>query len=379
MKLLAVDTALGACSVAILDNETVLAHHWEPMSRGHAEALAPMVDEAIREAGVSFSDLERLAVTTGPGTFTGQRVGIAFMRGLRLALGLPLLGVTTLEAMAAAAQAESGLSTIAVLHEAKRGEVYGLLVCEAKLLIPVQVAGFDDFVKEIAAALAAAPVAFAGTAAEDAATRHIELGGTAIVTTIRQPDALWVARLARGMPATGKVPGPLYLRAPDAKLPLRSAAAPDASVEPTKDGALLAALHKDCFSKAWDAPFFEQVVGAEGGFAAIATMGGRPAGFVLGRVAAGEAELLSIGVLPSHRQLGLGRKLLDAFATQAAALGATIAFLEVAVDNRAARKLYDGHEFRVVGSRTRYYQDEGGGDALVMRASLPVGNDAKLD
>ena len=84
---------------------TFCAHRFEEMERGHAEALAPMVEEAMREAGIAFAALDRLAVTTGPGTFTGQRVGLAFMRGLRLALKMPLIGVTTLEAMAAASDA----------------------------------------------------------------------------------------------------------------------------------------------------------------------------------------------------------------------------------------------------------------------------------
>ena len=100
MKVLAVDTALGACSVAVLDGEKILSHRFEEMARGHAEALAPIVQDAM--AGIAFASLDRLAVTTGPGTFTGQRVGLAFMRGLRIALRKPLIGVTTLEAIAAA-------------------------------------------------------------------------------------------------------------------------------------------------------------------------------------------------------------------------------------------------------------------------------------
>ncbi len=77
MKILAADTALGACSVAILDGAQVLAHRFVVMERGHAEALAPMADEAMKEAEIAFAALDRLAVTTGPGTFTGQRVGLA--------------------------------------------------------------------------------------------------------------------------------------------------------------------------------------------------------------------------------------------------------------------------------------------------------------
>ena len=123
MTILAVETALGACSVAVLDGEKILAHHFEEMARGHAEALAPLVETAMMKAGITFSALDRLAVTTGPGTFTGQRVGLAFMRGLRVALKKPLTGLTTLEVMAFATQNQRA----AAIHDAKREEAYLLL------------------------------------------------------------------------------------------------------------------------------------------------------------------------------------------------------------------------------------------------------------
>ncbi len=82
----------------------MLFHRFEEMARGHAEALAPMVETAMAQSRLGFAALDRLAVTTGPGTFNGQRVGLAFMRGLRVALKKPLTGITTLAAMAAATQ-----------------------------------------------------------------------------------------------------------------------------------------------------------------------------------------------------------------------------------------------------------------------------------
>ena len=209
MTLLAVDTALGACSVAILGGDEVLVHVFEPMERGHAEALAPMVEDAMRDAELAFAALDRLAVTTGPGTFTGQRVGLAFMRGLRVALHKPLTGVTTLAAMGRQAEAETGLSSFAALHDAKRGEVYlqmtgmdnpAVLLFEDAL---ARIAGLDG------------RFALAGTAAPLAAS-HLMNG---VLSTVRQPDALWVARLAQVLPASDTPPRPLYLRAPDAKLP----------------------------------------------------------------------------------------------------------------------------------------------------------------
>ena len=211
MKLLAVDTALGGCSVVLLEGEKVLVHIFEAMDRGHAERLAPMVEEAMR--GVEFSSLTHLAVTTGPGTFTGQRVGLAFMRGLRLALQIPLTGVTTLEAIALAAMKESGMTKAAAIHDARREEAYLLLRDGKQVILEPVVMPFVDAVERIRAF---GPCVLAGTGA---ASAKESLGADFTLSTIRQPDALWVARLARTMPVPQDVPGPLYLRAPDAKLP----------------------------------------------------------------------------------------------------------------------------------------------------------------
>jgi len=209
MRILAVDTALGGCSVALLEGARVLAHIFEAMDRGHAERLAPMVDQAMH--GSSFADLTNLAVTTGPGTFTGQRVGLAFMRGLRIALRRPLTGITTLEAIATAAMDETSQTKAAAIHDAHRGEAYLLLkdgeaVVQQPVVLPFgeAVARIRDF----------GPCVLAGSGA---ATAHETLGF--LLSTVRQPDALWVARLAQEMPIPEAAPGPIYLRAPDAKLP----------------------------------------------------------------------------------------------------------------------------------------------------------------
>jgi len=211
VKILAVDTALGACSVALLENDKTLAHIFEPMDRGHAERLAPMVDEAMKAAKADFSSLGGLAVTTGPGTFTGQRVGLAFMRGLRLALKRPLTGITTLEAMVAAAMAETGQPKAAAIHDARREEAYLLLQNGGTVVQQPAVMLFSEAVERIRIFGACA---LAGTGAQVAAE---SLGFR--LSAIRQPDALWVARLAAQRPAPQDAPGPLYLRAPDAKLP----------------------------------------------------------------------------------------------------------------------------------------------------------------
>jgi tRNA threonylcarbamoyladenosine biosynthesis protein TsaB len=207
--ILAVDTALGACSAGVLDGETILAHQFVEMARGHAEALAPMVQDVMAKAGVAFPQLDRLAVTTGPGTFTGQRVGLAFMRGLRVALKKPLTGITTLEAMAAATKSPRA----AAIHDAKREEAYLLLWENGQTVLAPLVLPFVEAIEKIRAF---GVCALAGTGAAYASD---QLGSAYSLTDIRQPDAVWVARLALQRPAPDTAPAPLYLRAPDAKLP----------------------------------------------------------------------------------------------------------------------------------------------------------------
>src|SRR5688500_20336294 len=102
MMILAVDTALAACSAAVFESDAqyLLAARFESMATGHAEAIAPMVQETMQAAGLEYGSLHRIAATLGPGTFTGLRIGLAFARGLGLALSLPVVGVSSLTAIA---------------------------------------------------------------------------------------------------------------------------------------------------------------------------------------------------------------------------------------------------------------------------------------
>jgi tRNA threonylcarbamoyladenosine biosynthesis protein TsaB len=221
MKLLAVDTALGACSAVILDDEMVRGHAFEPMQRGHAERVAPMVQDVMLSSGLNLDAVDRLAVTVGPGTFTGQRVGYAFMRGLKLALGRPLIGITTLAAMAEAAMAQTGTGAAAVLHDARRDEVYLTLVTKAKTLSGdrlVSIAEAVDTILEFDNDLTEG-LAVAGTASRHAAEILLSRGCKPVLSDIVAPDALWVARVAMSATEPETTPRPLYLRPPDARLP----------------------------------------------------------------------------------------------------------------------------------------------------------------
>ena len=123
---IALDTTLGACSVALFKNGVLLAERKEVRARGHVERLLPMVDEVIKETEVVINGLSAIAVTVGPGTFAGVRIGLSAAKGMALALNIPLIPITTLEALAYefAKQEKNFTGKIAVAIDARRGELY---------------------------------------------------------------------------------------------------------------------------------------------------------------------------------------------------------------------------------------------------------------
>ncbi|WP_183775353.1 tRNA (adenosine(37)-N6)-threonylcarbamoyltransferase complex dimerization subunit type 1 TsaB [Phenylobacterium haematophilum] len=204
--ILAIDTCLFACSAAVVQDGAVRAGRVEPMSRGHQERLAPLVAEVMAEAGgVGFDQLDRIAVTVGPGSFTGLRVGLAFAKGLSAALAIPAVGVGSLEALA---QPHKG-RVFAVL-DAKRGQVYLQAFADG-----AAVSAPDALPIETAAARVAelAPDILVGTGA--ALLAQMRPSAQAIAVDHADPAAI----AALGASRSPVPPRPLYLRAPDAKLP----------------------------------------------------------------------------------------------------------------------------------------------------------------
>lgn len=215
MRLLAFDTAAAACSVAVTEDGALRAHRLVEMARGQAEALLPMIAEALAEAGLAYRDLDRLAVTVGPGAFTGLRIGLAAARGLALATGLPVVGVTTFEAIAHGAAADlPGL----IVAETKRADVYvqPFTAPDTPAAPPAAVEPGD-----LPALAEAHPGPLVGDAAERAAALLAAMGIRRRAVPARV-DARAVAAVAA---ARGEVdpapPRPLYLRPPSVTVKLR--------------------------------------------------------------------------------------------------------------------------------------------------------------
>jgi tRNA threonylcarbamoyl adenosine modification protein YeaZ len=217
MLLLALDTAGPDCAAALARPRSegceIVAERSEPLGRGHAERLIPMVEELLTGASSSFADVLRIAVTTGPGSFTGIRVGVAAARGLALALAIPAVGVGSLEALAFDAAKERRAGTAVAALDAKRGEVYVLAqdIASGAIVIEAEAMRLESAAARLSEVRA--PLILTGSAAPLLARLRsgVEIAGTAASPHIADVAALGFRKTA------GEPPVPIYARGADAK------------------------------------------------------------------------------------------------------------------------------------------------------------------
>lgn len=227
MRILAIDTALGACSACVLEAGATqpVAIEQVAMERGHAEALMPMIERVMGEVEGGFSSLDRVAVTIGPGSYTGLRVGISAARAIAFAAGIPAVGVSTLAATAAPLIGREGGRVIAAALDARHGQVwFQALNAQGKQLVSIRQVNHRD----AARAIGAGPVSLVGSAALAVANEAWAIGLDAVVVDdARAPDVIWVARLGLIADPQSAPPRPLYLKEPEttpqdrARLPRR--------------------------------------------------------------------------------------------------------------------------------------------------------------
>lgn len=367
MLILSLDTAMAACSAAVFDTleGRSLAAQFVTMERGHAEALAPMVADVMRVAGVEFPALDRVAVTAGPGTFTGVRIALSFARGLGLARGIPVIGLDTLSAIAAN---ERAAVPLLVASDARGGEVYAAVFDAARDMI------LGPRVATAAEAAANLPpgTMVLGTAAV-AVIEASERGDLLLSAARAVPDAARFAALAAKV-HTNVMPSPIYLRAPDARpqaARLRAVAELSFDEVGSPAAELLARLHGEIFEDGWSEGALAALLDTPGTVALIAREYGEPVAFILTRSAADEAEIVTLGTRPTLQRRGIAHRVLEAHARRLAQSGIQHLFLEVAQSNTAARALYQGAGFQEVGRRKGYYKHaDGREDAIVLRRDL---------
>lgn len=217
MLILAIDTALDACAAAVLDTEAakLIAQETQGMKRGHAEALMPLIGRVIAQSGIGFKGLDRIAVTTGPGSFTGLRVGLSAARGIALAAHKPVVGVTTLTAFAAPVVSQNAEHPVLAAIDARHDQVYLQVVSgDGASLIRPQVAPIEE---ALTAWRFGAPH-LVGNAARILADRWPAHAVPPFMVEAREaPDIAWVGWLGAAVSPDAAPARPFYLRPPDAK------------------------------------------------------------------------------------------------------------------------------------------------------------------
>ena len=217
MRVLAIDTSRGACSAAVYDGALrfALARESQPMSRGHAEALAPMVDRVLKATSGGAASLGKIAVAVGPGSFTGLRIGVAMARAMALSLGVPVAGVSTLIAYCGPMLDDPRPGVIAAVVDAGHGHVYFHLIdSKAKQIFSPRVISLRDAVRAIGGSPARIVGDAAGLLAEEARRAGVEVDASAASD---YPDIVALARIGLAADPQQWPARPLYIKPPDAQ------------------------------------------------------------------------------------------------------------------------------------------------------------------
>lgn len=215
MRILAIDTALGACQAGIAEGDPLAIRAEETllMERGHAEALLPLLERVVSRVEGGFESLDRVAVTVGPGSYTGLRVGLSAARAVGLATGIPVVGVTTLSALLAPllTGAVDGLLVAAI--DARHGQIYCQAIAPGGgIVVPPVLARVPEALRR----LGSGPMTLVGSGAAALAAAAREVGETATLREALLPEIGWVAALGAVADPEGALPRPMYLRGPDA-------------------------------------------------------------------------------------------------------------------------------------------------------------------
>lgn len=214
MRILAIDTALDACSacVATDESEELLGTETMTLGRGHAEALLPLIERVMSRIDGGFESLDRVAVTVGPGSYTGLRVGLSAARAIGLAAAVPVVGVTTLSALLAPQLALNADALVVAAIDARHAAVYLQAISAAGVAVAPAHLSIEEAVERLDTG---AILVGSGASALAAAAR--ERGIAVEVAETGPPQIGWVAQLGLVADPDQALPRPLYLRGADAQ------------------------------------------------------------------------------------------------------------------------------------------------------------------
>ncbi len=353
--ILTIDTATPAVTAGLVgtDRRTVLAERVTVDARAHAERLTPNVLAALDDAGIGMADLAAVVVGCGPGPFTGLRVGMASAAAYGHALGIPVYGVCSLDAIGVAAAAVSK-GEVLVVTDARRREVYWARYRDGIRVAGPAVSAPADVDPDDAVAVAGSPA-------------HAGLFDLPVLD-IAYPTPAGLVAAVRDWDAEPAPSVPLYLRRPDAKPTASAAPVVTLGALADTDAVRCAELEAQLFGgdDPWPAAAFSRAISARDHHYVAARIGDTLVGYAgiarLGRTPPFEFEVHTIGVDPAHQGRGIGRRLLADLLDYA---DGGVVHLEVRTDNAAAIALYRAVGFVETGLRRRYYRN--GADAYMMQ------------
>ncbi len=360
MKILGIEASSLVASVAVLDGDVITAEYTVNYKKTHSQTLMPMLKEIAAITELDLNSLDAIAVSGGPGSFTGLRIGSATAKGLGLALDKPLIHVPTLDATAA--QLPYCAHLICVMMDARRDQVYtGLYYNRESLQIvhendALAIADLLDLVK----ARGEKTVFLGDGVPVHRAAIEAALGQNALFApagTNRQRAAavalLGAQYYERGETQTAGEHVPVYLRMSQAEREYVEIREADAAAP--EQLSQLAAIEAACFSDAWSREDLRALLTGAGRYAYLAMRRGVPAAYILLQDVAGDGEILRIGTLPDYRKKGIAGRLLAEAEKRHGAV--TCWNLEVRESNLPAVSLYKKDGFSQIRVRPDYYAD----------------------
>jgi tRNA threonylcarbamoyladenosine biosynthesis protein TsaB len=389
--LLALDTCDSRGSLAVLRDDEVLKAIPHEGQSDYSSWVLPTVDEALRATGLGIRDVEVFAAATGPGSFTGVRIGLATVKAWSEAYGRGIAGVSRLKAMAR--QASGDGAYVAAFADAHRDQVFGALFRrEGGTLAPVESemlaapAEFLDWVKQRSAN---GPVSWISmdpekVTSEDSWRSRAEAGESVEMSTNVLAPA--IGRIGRTRALEGRLTDALgldaeYLRRPDAEVFWKGGRAVGTEIGKThavksvrrfrpEDVDAVAAIGKEAPEAAtWSKESYGKFAEEHGSLALVLETNRRISGFLLGRRVGDQAEVLNLAVASRDRRKGEGTALLVAAFVEFALRSVRSVYLEVRESNTGAIAFYEKHGFAKTGLRRGYYREPAEG-AVTMEKKL---------
>ena len=374
MKILSIDTASNICGVSILEDTHLICQLDQDTGRTHSENLMPMIQQAFKQSNLSLQDIDLLACDKGPGSFTGIRIGIATVKAFQDSLGIPCVGVTSLEALAYSIKKEGLIASILdckndncyfALYQLKNGNYEEIISPTAETITDALTLCQEN-------SSSAINLTFVG----DGSEKYKELILANFENCVLAPSKnnslnsyyVGLAGLAKEKEKKSEDILPLYLKKPQAQRQLEENLK-DIKIIPMTLEHLnqIANILVSDFDDYWNYDILRNELKTENSKYLVAILNEEIVGFAGIKMMVDEADIMNIVVKKTFRNQGIGTLLLKKLMDLSRELNCISITLEVMEENYPAIHLYKALGFTQIGIRKNYYQDK---NALIMKAQL---------